>query len=315
MLKLWSSPSSQTTPKASTTERNPFDVPRLNPVAAASADPPPGSSRIPSFPHHHLLNAPRPTPPFVDSSASRNNSFSTNPTSNAQLLLSPSDLGPLTPHAANNFAAVAAALPSTQLTLNPPIFKMKQPPPPRNQQPQNQQPLQLHLHLQDLPTKSHPDMSSVTPSSSSSPDHSISPARGQLHVKIIQARGLNVHLNQARPYVVVQFEQAEFVSREATFDADKELRGFATNLSRNSSTTALSSLNAIAIGKAFETAARSKSAHTPSSSVSSGNSSIPSLKLTNGSANDSDHTSGTTTPSVLGGFSAHNPVWKHEVTL
>ncbi|GJJ07314.1 hypothetical protein Clacol_001515 [Clathrus columnatus] len=313
MLKLWSTSSCQTTPRASSnTEKNPFDAPRLNP-AAASANATAGSPRTPSSTTtttptslHQFLHTRRPTStaPSTDFSNQLNLNLIPNSNANANPLSTPLDLGPLTPHAASNFAAVAAALPSTQVTLHPPIFKMKQPPPPRNQQQQKQQ----------LPQQQQQPSEMSSSTSSSSSDNSTSPARGQLHVKIIQARSLNVQSNQARPYVVVQFEQAEFVSREATFEADKEVRGFATNLSRNGSTTALSSLNAIAIGKAFDAAARARSAYTPSSSVSSANSSATGKPL-NGSANGSDHTSGTNTPSLLGRLSAHNPVWKHEVTL
>ena len=51
---------------------------------------------------------------------------------------------------------------------------------------------------------------------------------------------------QARPYVIVQFEQNEFVSRDPTEETDKEVKGVATStLSRTSSSAALSSLDAI----------------------------------------------------------------------
>ncbi|KIJ37361.1 hypothetical protein M422DRAFT_260023, partial [Sphaerobolus stellatus SS14] len=111
MLKLWTSTPDQTTPKASAIDRNPFDVPRLNPVAASDNGPPrkPSHSSTTSATTssvHHLLNV---------------------HTANAGQL-TPLELGPLTPGAASNFAAVAAALPTTQLSLNPPDFKMKSPP-------------------------------------------------------------------------------------------------------------------------------------------------------------------------------------------
>ena len=81
--------------------------------------------------------------------------------------------------------------------------------------------------------------------SSASSSSSSSVSRGQLHVKLIQARGLNVHTVNARPYVVVQFEQNEFVSRDPIHELEKEVKGTATNLSRNSSSSALSALGAI----------------------------------------------------------------------
>jgi serine/threonine protein kinase SCH9 len=274
MMKLWAS-SDQTTPRASSTDRNPFDAPRLNP-AAVSDSTTAGSPRTPTSVaplHHHLLNAPSP--------------------SNGSGTLTPLELGPLTPGAASNFAAVAATLPTTQLSLKPPDFKMKQPPLPRT------------LSQQSRDT-------SPTPSGSSVP--STTSAKGQLHVKLIQARGLNVQSNQARPYVVVQFEQNEFVSREATSELEKEVKGVATNMSRNGSSTALSALGAISIGKAFEAAARARAAITPSSSASSGKTSIAITKSMEGST-ESGGTSGTASPGMFGGLSAHNPVWKHEVSL
>ncbi|KAF8528809.1 Pkinase-domain-containing protein [Hysterangium stoloniferum] len=281
MLKLWSNLADQTTPKASAIDRNPFDAPRLNPAAAS--DPNSHSLSQPTISgsprttsalshHHHLLNTQQP--------------------SNGSGTSTPLELGPLTPAAANNFAAVAAALPTTHLSLKPPDFNMKQPPLPRN--------------LSKPST-----LDSPPPSNSSVP--STTPAKGQLHVKLIQARGLNVQSNQARPYVVVQFEQNEFVSREATSETEKEVKGVPTNTSRNGSSTALSALGAVSIGKAFEAAARAR-ATTPSSSVSSGKSAIALSKAANFSA-DSAPTSGTATPSVFGGPSAHNPVWKHEVSF
>ena len=266
MLKLWTT--DQTTPKASAIDRNPFDAPHLSDA---------GSPRTPTSAaahrHHHLLNA-QPPPNGPGTGA-----------------LTPLELGPLTPGAASNFAAVAATLPTTQLSLKPPDFKMKQPPQPRQQ--------------------SRDD--SPAPSSSSVPSNTS--AKGQLHVKLIQARGLHVQSANARPYVVVQFEQNEFVSREPTSESEKEVKGVATNMSRNGSSTALSALGAISIGKAFEAAARARAAVTPSSSVSSGKSSISAKRSFDGS-NWSGYTSGTATPGVVfGGLSAHHPVWKHEVSL
>lgn len=46
------------------------------------------------------------------------------------------------------------------------------------------------------------------------PPHRTTPPVGLLCVKIIQARNLNVSNTDARPYVVVQFDQNEFISRE-----------------------------------------------------------------------------------------------------
>ncbi|EMD40811.1 hypothetical protein CERSUDRAFT_45181 [Gelatoporia subvermispora B] len=137
-------------------------------------------------------------------------------------------------------------------------------------------------------------------SASSASMNPAGPSRGQVHVKLIQARGLNVRASNARPYVVVQFEQNEFVSREPTDETDKEVKGVATALSRNTSSTALSALGAIKDKASVSAASRVGSAKgsgpsTPSSSFSSGK------PLANG---------------VFGSrISAHNPVWKHEVSF
>ncbi|KAH9918231.1 Pkinase-domain-containing protein [Epithele typhae] len=136
--------------------------------------------------------------------------------------------------------------------------------------------------------------------SSSASIHSSVPSRGQIHVKLIQARGINVRSSIARPYVVVQFEQNEFVSRDPTEETDKEVKGIAiSTLSRTSSSQAVQTLGAInnrANGRNSGGAStRSSAEPTPSSSVGSGKSQPA---------------------GVFGArISAHNPVWKHEVSF
>ncbi|TBU49394.1 serine/threonine protein kinase [Dichomitus squalens] len=122
------------------------------------------------------------------------------------------------------------------------------------------------------------------------------PSKGQVHVKLIQARGLNVRSSSSRPYVVVQFEQNEFVSRDPTDETDKEVKGVATTLSRVSSSTALSALGAInSKASSKQGSARSSAQATPSSSFGSGKSHLQ---------------------AALGArINAHNPVWKHEVSF
>lgn len=112
-------------------------------------------------------------------------------------------------------------------------------------------------------------------------------SRGQIHVKLIQARGLHVRNAQARPYVVVQFEQNEFVSRDPTGEADKEVKGTPTQLQTSSAMSALGAITTKA-------AANRKSPNTSPAS------SLPSSSTSNG---------------LFGRLSAHNPVWKHEVSL
>ncbi|KAF8916764.1 kinase-like domain-containing protein [Mucidula mucida] len=118
-----------------------------------------------------------------------------------------------------------------------------------------------------------------------SPPPPLTNSRGQIHVKLIQARSLNVHGSAARPYVVVQFEQNEFVSRDPTDEADKEVKGVP---SKTSSSTAVNAL-ARAAGHP----------PSPSSSVSSKSSS----------------STGASNGGLFGRVSATNPVWKHEVSF
>ncbi|KAF8333327.1 Pkinase-domain-containing protein [Amanita rubescens] len=159
---------------------------------------------------------------------------------------------------------------STQLSLHAPEFKMQQPPPGRKE-----------------PSSS--SMSSIS-SSSTSPPHT-STSKGQIHVKLIQARSLNVRSIHARPYVVVQFEQNEFVSRDPTDETDKEVKGVATTLSRINSSNSIATLAPKLTDKQ-----RAKSANSsPSSSISSKSSGIA-----NG---------------FFGRLSPHNPVWKHQVSF
>lgn len=115
-------------------------------------------------------------------------------------------------------------------------------------------------------------------------------SRGQLHIKVIQARGLRVHSSSSKPYVVVQFENNEFISRDPISDKEKEVRGTPQPLSRNNSSIALSSLL-----KANDAATRGRSGTGPH--LAPGGGVIP--------------------PHIALGLpvSANNPTWKHEVTL
>ncbi|KDQ20690.1 hypothetical protein BOTBODRAFT_26708 [Botryobasidium botryosum FD-172 SS1] len=161
--------------------------------------------------------------------------------------------------------------PTTQISLTTPEFKIQRPPFRRNR------------------TSSNPTSNGVTSS------------KGQIHVKLIQARGLSVVSPDARPYVVVQFEQNEFVSREPIAETEKEVKGRPVTLSRNSSSTALSALGlgASGIARAFDAAVRSRASTTSNSSAESG----------------SPNGSGMRTPGLFGSVSAHNPTWKHEVSF
>ncbi|KAG1762313.1 kinase-like domain-containing protein [Suillus occidentalis] len=148
----------------------------------------------------------------------------------------------------------------------------------------------------NTPSSSSPSTrtSSIASSSTATP-HSTGTSKGQIHVKLISARGLNVTSVRSRPYVVVQFEQNEFVSRDPTDEMDKEVKGTATALSRASSSIALSALSSIGVPR-------------PPGKASPGNS--PSSSLQPSSINLHSTTHG-----LFGRLSAHNPVWKHEVSF
>ncbi|KAI5123432.1 hypothetical protein M0805_006137 [Coniferiporia weirii] len=274
MLKFWpSTPVDQLTPKATPDgrERNPFD--QLDQPRSPTAF---------AFQTHHLLNAGQ----------------------HARSSSTGGDRTPLAPGAppvislaqTQDFAsAIPTAAPSLSLHLHVPDSMQSLPPDPDNA-PASQ------TQAPALP-------SSASSSASSASSSTIAISRGQLHLKLIQARGLNVHSAHARPYVVVQFEQNEFVSREPIHELEKEVRGVATNLSRNSSSIALSALGAIN-SRVIEAAKRSagSSNTSPQSSVSSGRSARVAFA-------DAALAPSSSSSSLFGRMSAHNPVWKHEVSF
>jgi hypothetical protein len=221
-------------------------------------------------PHHWLLQVPSP---------SVNGSEAT-------------PVGPLSPPSVTNMNLTTTAHPTT-LTLHAPDFDMHRPPLNRSSHSRSPPPTILPSSPSRHPTQS-------TASSSSS--------KGQIHVKLISARGLNVSSLDSRPYVVVVFENNEFVSRDPTNEGDKEVRGIATNLSRTSSSIAISALGAVGYKAVAQEAALRTRRQSPVSSSSS-NSAKSSLSIPG--------VSGSRTPSngLLGRMSAHNPVWKHEVSL
>jgi hypothetical protein len=208
--------------------------------------------------------------------------------------------GPLSP----TVNLTTTALPTTHLSLHAPNFDM-QPSlsshsctPPLSTTP-------LSSTLASSPSRPHHTQSAPTPSASSS-------SKGQIHVKLISARGLHISSIKSRPYVIVVFEDNEFVSRDPTDEGDKEVRGVATNLSRTSSSVAISALGAVGSKAAVLAAAQEAASRTrrPSPvSSSSSNSAKSSLSVPG--------VSGTRTPSngLLRCRSAHSPVWKHEVSL
>ncbi|KAG8906474.1 hypothetical protein FRB99_006789 [Tulasnella sp. 403] len=295
MLKLWgpsAAAAEQTTPKAE--KKNPFEAvshpsasatsqvtqpnssgslvrahipPRIETSASspnlAGKGPPASGARTPTtgtLHHHHLLHLP-PHPSHLSDSSS--------PRGIPGLPSVPS----------------ATALPTTHVTLEAAEFHMKPPP------------LALNATATAVPTvgTTQPAPSSTSSSSSGSNSNGNqsngAQSRGQLHVKLIQARGLNVKSLHSRPYVVVQFENNEFVSRDPISDKEKEVKGVPQPLSRNNSSSALTSLAASGIARAFEAASRRSGTATPVADKSSGG-------LLFGSS-----------------MSPHNPTWKHEVSF
>lgn len=280
MLKFWPSNAADLTPRAGPNgqeRKNPFDAPDLiQSHQQASASP---TSQPPPPYHHSLLSTPHHllTPTLSGGPAQ--------PVVNGPE--PPSQLGPLTPSA----MPLPSAHPTTGLSLHAPVFNMQQPPASKRQNPK--QPGSASSSSSSgssVPATNGTSTPASSATSASSSMHPSAPSKGQIHVKLIQARSLNVRSSTSRPYLVVQFEQNEFVSRDPTDETDKEVKGIATNLSALS---ALGAINSKAGSK--HGSARSSALPTPSSSFGSGKSQ---LQGAFGSR-----------------ISAHNPVWKHEVSL
>ncbi len=271
MLKLWSTNAAdQSTPKAE--RKNPFESASLAAVtgeASASHNPTNGSftssgTRTPTTPgfpqtpggtlHHRLLHP--------DSSSLR-----------------------------------GAANPTTQLSLEPAQINMKPPPLGRNGTAMAVPTLGTTTPTTMAPATlatgaSPPSMEASAARAEGSPPPPVAHAgqsRGQIHVKVIQARGLSVRSIQSKPYVVAQFENNEFISRDPIPDNEKEVKGTPQPLSRNNSSTALATLANVAgsgLSRAFEKAR------------------LPPIGLADKQLNPW-HTM----------MSPHNPQWKHEVSL
>ncbi|PPQ74733.1 hypothetical protein CVT24_003861 [Panaeolus cyanescens] len=138
-------------------------------------------------------------------------------------------------------------------------------------------------------------------------------SRGQIHVKLIQARSLNVPSPvNSRPYVVVQFEQNEFVSRDPIPEDSKEVKGTAVVLSQPSPSTALTTLGAISSKNSIVPGSRKNSREHPPPSKSA-------LSSSNPTTADSSSIPPPSVASIHHGLfsriSPHNPVWKHEVSF
>jgi len=294
MLKLWpsspapslpsagassSSAASDMTPRAASSDRNPFDTLSL----------PKAPSRIAPSSHHPLL-----TPTRLSSSQ-----FSPFIPAQAQKSTNYSDLTPI-------------GSPTTTLSIDAPDFSVPSTMP-LSLPPSKQQNARLP---EPEPTLDSPPKETVEQTPNGTPSNS---SLGQVHVKLIQARGLNIATTLAKPYVVVQFEQNEFVSRDPIDESEREVRGIprpALGSRQNSyqvappppvSATPSNAMSALgAISDAHE---RRKGSST---SGSSGNPS-PSTSVKSSSS------AGAPRPTSLNngifGRIASSPVWKHEVSL
>lgn len=377
MIKLWpSSPAALETPKAGPDGRervNPFDLPSspsttttINSNSSATATTAPTHSLQPpttptaasspgGFYHHHLL--------------SRSPGGHMAPPAGQGAATSAADLTPLggaQPMGSATAASFASALPTTSLSLHAPEFSMKQPPTTRPKHPApstngtttttTTAPSGLSSTAprtassngagpSALTANRHPSSASsaVAANRTSAPGTSPpqnAPGRqpkGQIHVKLLSARGLNVQTPRARPYVVVEFEQNEFVSRDPIGEAEKEIRGAPTTLqqqgaapplSRAGSSNALSALGAINSKALAIDAARSgskpgsKPGSNPSSAGTKGHLASLVAAATNGRHREATSSQRAPSPTVttsanslFGQPPAHNPVWKHEVTF
>lgn len=297
MLRLWPNNNDpQLTPKAS--EKNPFEHAQAHAHHHSLSHRPYPCSPGPQTPTSvHPLLAAAPLSPYLQMSSTQG-SVSLNP-----------DLTPTLSHP----PAFASAQPTTHLSLHAPVFNMQQPPPGKKSS----------MLTSSSSTKTSPSSSSSRSTSStaatsvaSAPPQAPAPSsavsRGQLHVKLLQARALTVRGSQARPYVVVQFENNEFVSRDPIPETEREVKGAPTNLSRQPSSNAINALGAIGYRDAKRRSKESKDSSPPSSLVAAA---TRVLHPTAASSSTAPPSSSGITTGLFGRLSPHNPVWKHEVTL
>lgn len=145
--------------------------------------------------------------------------------------------------------------------------------------------------------------------------------KGHLTVKLVQARGLAIapSASEARPYVVVTFENNEFVSREPIESHEPSSKGVAVYTPSAPPTPSSGILGLGSLSKAFDLAARSRAAASGKTKLTLPGSSS-SASLTKGAAAGDKPP---TTPKAsadekkewIGKPPPSDPVWKHEVTL
>jgi hypothetical protein len=290
MIKLWPSTpggaDSQLTPRVGKDGRervNPFDI-----SLSTAASP------LHAAHHHALLHAGEP--------------------------LSPT--GPLTPRSPST---TAFAQPTEQVSINPPEFHINQPPAARVHHPA---PPTTSLAAAAMATKPSTSsaLAATTPAvpfpaaqAQPQPQAPTGPRApfGQIHVKLLSARGLNVHSARACPYVVAEFENSEFVSRDPVGERGQTLKGAPTPAPprERKDSHAAHALGAISFRakQAAEAAAAKVAAKT--AAAGSSPSSAGSSKSGRGSPTGSTGSGSTSATSLFGSSAAHSPTWKHEVVL
>ncbi|KAL0580775.1 Serine/threonine-protein kinase [Marasmius crinis-equi] len=260
------------------TERNPFDV-------------------VPNPPHSPGPSSPHPL--LTPTRAPSNSPFVPTGQFGASAEVAPSWVN----HQTQATPSFANSIPTTSLSLHAPDFTMSLPPTPKSANKSTNKSAASQASttsaLKSQLSSALMNKSDSTPSSSGS---STPVSKGQIHVKLIQARGLSVRAPTARPYVVVTFENSEFISRDPTDETDREVKGTATSRHNpsNSTSSAMNALGAIhdANIKASAKANGGSNGTSPSSSFGSNKS--------NGASNGGG---------LFSRLSAHNPVWKHEVSF
>jgi hypothetical protein len=316
MLKIWPSSSAvadpNLTPRPGRDGReraNPFDG--LGAPTAASASGYPGT---PTF-HHKLLHEPH--TPLGHGSAPLSPTHMAFAQATTSLSLAAPDF-PMNPPPAKRLSGGNAAVPTLEPAPKPPSALSATAPPP------------------EAPATA----SKAASSAGAGPSSSRAPL-GQIHVKLLAARGLRVPNARAVPYVLAEFEQNEFVSRDPVEPAGSEAKGAPVPLTRapsaqgvpravppplaRQSSHAMQTLGAISVRANAAAAAASKgrsSPGPPGSAPSSAGSAkgVSSVASSSGSSSAASSASAasvsTAATSLFGGrLSANNPVWKHEVSL
>jgi len=236
----------------------------------------------PTF-HHHLLSPQLPSP----AQAQAPNYFAS---------------GQLTPTVSGT---APSALPTTHLTLHAPVFNMQKPPAPNTRS---------NKSSHSSPSSANPAQTVSAGTVGAAGSGSGGGSRGQIHVKLVQARGLAVSSMAARPYVVVQFEQNEFVSRDPTDETDKALRGTAITKAPTNGTAPSLAMNALG---AINSKVANMDINKRSSTGKGSSNSSPASSVGSSGSVGAAPTSGATASSsgLFGRLSAPNPVWKHEVSF